>query len=207
MSNKDIKTELKETARQAKLRIMATFGSQSAQQSLQKQKEDKIIKQYFGDIKKGTIEESELRKYARAIQSYEEDNYEKNTKERLIQHYVEKVHSLASKKEFDARLNKNASFSKWIKTGENAQLYNQLQEYASFGYYAAIAYMDKDFLKQLDTVIEKSLNDKELAEYRKKYNGQSFTEIKQKHHNPQTANQQKKKMDNKTGEYWAGSYR
>lgn len=215
MSEKnDLSTELKN---ESLLKFQAFFGNQSAKQALQKQQENKIIKQYFSDIVKANankeyrenavMSDKELRKHAQRVIQYTKVGDKKG-----LQDYVKGVRSLAAKKECDEKilLSEHSDFL-WFCNGEKNDVdfkkYDKLQEYASFGHYAAVASLGKDYLTGLDETLKKCLNDKQLAEFRKQYGGKSFTEIYQQYNNEKKANTQKKQMDNQKGEAWAGIYR
>ena len=109
-------------------------------------------------------------------------------------------------KKFNTSLNKNASFAKWIKEGENAQKYQILLEYISFRRTSLIAYMDEDFLKQVDDLLKKSLSPKDLNQYYKLCDIKSFEDIKRLK-NPQEAKKKKKEQEHSTANYGTACYR
>ena len=213
MSKKnDLSTELKN---ESLLKFQAFFGNQTAKQTLQKQKENKIIKQYFSSIvkainneeyrKDAIMSDKELRKYAqRAIQ------YINAGDEKGLQEYVKGVCSLAAKKECDEKilLSERSGFLAFCyENDRDFKKYDKLQKYASFGHYAAVADLGKDYLEKFDNMLETTLNANDLKEFRKQYGGKSFSEIYKTYHNDGKANTQKKQMDNQAGEAWAGIYR
>jgi len=213
MSEKnDLSTELKN---ESLLKFQAFFGNQSAKQALQKQQENKIIKQYFSDIVKANankeyrenavMSDKELRKHAQRVIQYTKVGDKKG-----LQDYVKGVRSLAAKKECDEKilLSERSSFLAFCyENDRDFKKYDKLQEYASFGHYAAVADLGKDYLEKLDNMLETTLNANDLKEFRKQYGGKSFSEIYKTHHNDGKANTQKKQMNNQKGEAWAGIYR
>ena len=209
------KEDLKEQSDSMLNKIRAFFGNRTAKEALQKREEDRIIKKYFGAIvvanankdyrKDSVMSDKELRQHAqRIIQLENQKNLEG------IQNYVKGVCSLANKKELDEKilLSERSGFLAFCyENDRDFKKYYKLQEYASFGHYAAVASLGKDYLEKFDNMLETTLNAKDLKEFRKQYGGKSFSEIYNTYHNDKNANTQKKQMDNQRGEDWAGVYR
>lgn len=209
------KEDLKEQSKHMLDKFKAFFGDKSAKEALQKREEDRIIKKYFGAIvaananknyrKDSVMSDRELRKHAqRVIQLENQKNLDG------IQNYVKGVCSLAKKRELDEKiyLREYSGFLKFCyENDRDWKKYDKLQEYASFGHYAAVASLGKDYLEKFDNMLETTLNDKDLKEFRKQYGGKSFSDIYKIYHNDKNANTQKKIMDNQKGQSWAGVYR
>jgi len=209
------KEDLKEQSDSMLNKIRAFFGNRTAKEALQKREEDRIIKKYFGAIvvananknyrKDSVMSDKELRQHAqRIIQLENQKNLEG------IQNYVKGVCSLANKKELDEKilLSERSGFLAFCHENDrDFKKYDKLQEYASFGHYAAVSSLGKDYLEKFDNMIETTLNAKDLKEFRKQYGGKSFSEIYKIYRNDKNANTQKKQMDNQRGADWAGVYR
>lgn len=218
MTDKDLKTTLKKESNDTLLKIQAFFGNCDAKETLRQRKENRIIATNFRYIldenkkydyrgKNVIVSEEDLRKYARKLIEYYEkpiDKRDSREETRLSMN----IRSLVAKRTFDERedilLGDRAEFLAFSSQNDNYKKYRKLQEYASFNDYTSIAKLGKDYLSELDKTLEKCLNNQQLAEYRKQYNGKSFTELYQKYID---MGYDKKDKDIQNNERIIGAYR